>query len=122
MLFALVLVAAGARFGPERRRARVEFWAALALLAFLQITASVLNLLPMPGLDGGSIIQPWMSPEYQRAVDLFAPYGFILLFALLWNPRIGGWFFDAVFAVGDALGPAVVALRDRPRPDPLLAG
>ena len=72
--------------------------------AFLQLTASVLNLLPVPGLDGGNMIQPWLNPQWRKMYDLFAPYGFILLFALLWNPRIGGWFFDAVFAVGDLLG------------------
>ncbi|GAB3150246.1 site-2 protease family protein [Micromonospora sonneratiae] len=81
-----------------------EFWAGLALLAFLQLTASVLNLLPVPGLDGGNIIQPWLSPQWRRGYDLMAPYGFILLFALLWNPRIGGWFFDTVFTVGDLIG------------------
>jgi Zn-dependent protease len=82
----------------------VEFWAGLALLAFLQLTASVLNLLPVPGLDGGNMLQPWLNPQWRRAYDMFAPFGFILLFALLWNPRIGGWFFDAVFAVANVLG------------------
>ncbi|GIJ25437.1 site-2 protease family protein [Micromonospora qiuiae] len=102
VLFALVLVAVlrlGAPGGGP-----VEFWAAVALLAFLQVTASVLNLLPVPGLDGGNMIQPWLNPQWRRMYDLFAPYGFILLFALLWNPRIGGWFFDAVFAIGGFLG------------------
>ncbi|MGK5522126.1 site-2 protease family protein [Micromonospora sp. URMC 107] len=102
VLFTLVLVLAvrlGAAGGGP-----VEFWAAVALLAFLQLTASVLNLLPVPGLDGGNMIQPWLNPQWRRMYDLFAPFGFILLFALLWNPRIGGWFFDAVFAVGDFLG------------------
>ncbi|MEU9743184.1 site-2 protease family protein [Micromonospora chersina] len=82
----------------------LEFWAGVGLLAFLQLTASVLNLLPVPGLDGGNMIQPWLSPEYRRMYDLFAPYGFILLFALLWSPRIGNWFFGAVFDVADFLG------------------
>jgi Zn-dependent protease len=82
----------------------LEFWAGVALLAFLQLTASVLNLLPVPGLDGGNMIQPWLSPQWRRGYDLMAPYGFLLLFALLWNPRIGGWFFDAVFTVGNLLG------------------
>ena len=36
-----------------------NLWAALAFLAFLQVTATVLNLLPVPGLDGyGIILQP----------------------------------------------------------------
>ena len=74
-----------------------EFWQALALIAFLQITASLLNLLPVPGLDGGSIVRPWMSPAYQRAWDLFAPYGFILLFVALWQTELGEWFYRFVF-------------------------
>jgi Zn-dependent protease len=82
----------------------LEFWSALAALAFLQVTASVLNLLPIPGLDGGSIIQPWMSPAYQRAWNLFAPYGFILLFLALWQTRLGEWFYDLVFWLSDKLG------------------
>jgi Zn-dependent protease len=102
VLFTLVLVAA-LRIGFGNGGS-VEFWAGVGLLAFLQLTASVLNLLPVPGLDGGNMIQPWLSPAHRRTYDLFAPYGFILLFALLWSPRIGGWFFDAVFAVADVLG------------------
>jgi Zn-dependent protease len=82
----------------------VEFWAAVALLGFLQLTASVLNLLPVPGLDGGNMIQPWLSEKWRRGYDLMAPYGFILLFALLWNDRVGGWFFGAVFALADLIG------------------
>lgn len=84
--------------------ARPAFWSAVALLGFLQLTASVLNLLPVPGLDGGNMLQPWLPPRWQRGYDILAPYGFILLFGLLWNPRVGGWFFDAVYAAADAVG------------------
>ena len=81
-----------------------DFWVALAALAFLQVTASLLNFLPVPGLDGGNIIQPWLSPQYQRVYRLFAPYGFILLFALLWQSRINGWFFSAVGWLAGLIG------------------
>lgn len=102
IVFALLLVlpfALGVDVAP-----RVEFWAGVALLAFLQVTASVLNLVPMPGLDGGNTVQPWLSAQWRRGYDLLAPYGFLLLFGLLWNPTIGGWFFRGVFAVGDLIG------------------
>jgi len=82
----------------------LEFWSALAALAFLQVTASVLNFLPIPGLDGGSILAPWMSPAYQRAWNLFAPYGFILLFLLLWQTSLGQYFFDLVYWLSERLG------------------
>ncbi|GAA4599654.1 Zn-dependent protease [Actinoplanes octamycinicus] len=73
-----------------------EFWAALAALAFLQVTASVLNFLPIPGLDGGSILRPWLSAEYRRAWDMFAPFGFLLLFVALWQTSLSRYFYDVV--------------------------
>ena len=60
--------------------------------------------MPIPGLDGGGIIYPWLSREYQRAWNLFAPYGFILLFVVLWQPRINGHFYNFVFFFTDRLG------------------
>jgi len=80
------------------------FWVGLGALAFLQVTASLLNLLPVPGLDGGNIVHPWLSPPYQRAYNLFAPYGFILLFVLLWQSRINEWFFTLVGWLATAVG------------------
>jgi Zn-dependent protease len=80
------------------------FWAALALLAFLQVTAAILNLMPIPGVDGGGIVYPWLSREYQRAWNLFAPYGMFLLFILLWQPRINEHFFNFVYFFTDRLG------------------
>ncbi|MEV0154571.1 site-2 protease family protein [Micromonospora sp. NPDC050686] len=103
VLFTLALVVA-LRLGVAGGGGSIEFWAGLALLTFLQLTASLLNLLPVPGLDGGNMIQPWLNPQWRRMYDLFAPYGFILLFALLWNPRVGAVFFGAVFTLGDLLG------------------
>lgn len=84
--------------------ARPAFWISVAFLGFLQVTASILNLLPVPGLDGGNVLHPWLSPRWRRGYDMMAPYGFLLLFALLWNERVGGWFFTAVYHVADALG------------------
>jgi Zn-dependent protease len=81
-----------------------DFWVALGALAFLQVTASLLNLVPMPGLDGGNILQPWLSAPYQRAYNLFAPYGFMLLFVLLWQSRINQWFFAVVGWFTSAIG------------------
>jgi Zn-dependent protease len=80
------------------------FWAALAFLAFLQLTASILNFVPMPGVDGGNLLFPWLSPQWQRGFNHVAPYGMLLLIALLWSPVINAWFFEVVFAFGDVIG------------------
>lgn len=84
--------------------AHPEFWAGVAFLAFLQLTASLLNLVPIPGIDGGNLIEPWLSPQVRRGFATMAPYGFLLLFALLWEPRINRAFFWLVFTIGDAIG------------------
>jgi len=43
-------------------RDRIEFslYAALAFLAFLQVTTLIFNLIPVPGLDGWGILAPWL--------------------------------------------------------------
>src|ERR1700733_14673943 len=71
-------------------------WAGVAFLGFLQITALLINLLPIPGLDGYSALEPHLSPENQRALDQFKPYGFMLLFLLLLAPPLNRWFFGIV--------------------------
>jgi Zn-dependent protease len=80
------------------------FWSGLAFLAFLQLTAALLNLAPIPGVDGGNALRPWLSPQYRRGFDLVAPWGMILLFALLMSPLVGGFFFTVVDRIAAAVG------------------
>jgi Zn-dependent protease len=82
-------------------RHHAVLWAGVAFLGFLQIMAVVLNLLPIPGLDGYDALEPHLSPETQRALAPAKQFGvFILLFVLLapglnhWLFGIVGWLFD----------------------------
>jgi Zn-dependent protease len=84
--------------------AHVEFWEALAFLAFLQLTASVLNLLPIPGVDGGNAVRPRLNYEWRRGFDVVAPWGLFIFIALLFNPTIRDGFFSFVFWIGDLIG------------------
>jgi Zn-dependent protease len=84
--------------------AHEPFWSGLAFLGYLQLMAAMLNLLPIPGVDGGNIIEPWLSYEWRRGFAQVAPYGMLVLFLLLWTPRISGPFFDFVQWVGDLIG------------------
>ena len=77
---------------------------ALAFLALLQVTAAILNLLPVPGLDGYGILEPWLSHRVRRQVEPFAPFGLLAVFAVLWLPAVNTVFFDAVDGVLRALG------------------
>ena len=55
----------------------------LALLAFLQATAFILNLLPVPGLDGYGAIRPWLPPEVAFRLRKIEPDALILLVAVI---------------------------------------
>ncbi|WP_326697213.1 site-2 protease family protein [Streptomyces sp. NBC_01754] len=82
----------------------VTFRFALAFLALLQVTAAILNFLPVPGLDGYGVIEPWLSYRVRSQVAPFAPFGLIAVFGLLWIPEVNGVFFDAVDALLRGLG------------------
>ncbi|MGW0738118.1 site-2 protease family protein [Streptomyces sp. NPDC002851] len=77
---------------------------ALAFLALLQVTAAVLNFLPVPGLDGYGVLEPWLSHRVRRQVEPFAPYGLLAVFGILWIPGVNTAFFDAVYAALGGLG------------------
>jgi Zn-dependent protease len=61
------------------------FWAALTFLAYIQVASAILNLLPIPGLDGYGIIEPFLSADWRRIGAQIAPYGILLVFALLYS-------------------------------------
>ena len=84
--------------------AHANFWAGLAFLAFLQLTAAVLNLVPLPGVDGGNILRPWLTGGWARFFDAVAPYGMLILFALLFEPRVNLIFWTTVGTLADLLG------------------
>ncbi|MGR8010826.1 site-2 protease family protein [Streptomyces hypolithicus] len=77
---------------------------ALGFLALLQVTAAILNFLPVPGLDGYGVIEPWLSHGIRRQVEPLAPFGLLLVFAVLWIPAVNHVFFDAVDALLRGLG------------------
>ncbi|MGW3091869.1 site-2 protease family protein [Streptomyces sp. NPDC001102] len=81
-----------------------QFRYALAFLALLQVTAALLNFLPVPGLDGYGVIEPWLSYRVKRQVEPFAPFGLLFVFALLWVPAVNREFFDVVDAILRGLG------------------
>jgi len=62
-----------------------HFWAALAFLVFLQMTALLLNLIPIPPFDGFGIIAPWLSIELRMLANRLGMLPLLVLFYLLWQ-------------------------------------
>ncbi len=101
LLLGVALLAATRLFGSADHLA---FWIGVAFLGFLQITALLLNLLPIPGLDGFNALEPHLSPATQRALQPAKQFGFLILLMVLLAPGPNRMFFDAVFRLVDFLG------------------
>jgi Zn-dependent protease len=82
----------------------LQFWSAVAFLGFLQVTAAVLNLLPIPGLDGYAIIEPYLDPQTQQFGDKIKPWGLIGVIVLLQINSLNDAFFRLVNNVYDVFG------------------
>lgn len=102
VLFAIVLVLAAR---GHQDSTHVRFWSAFAFLGLLQVTAAVLNLLPIPGLDGWAIIEPYLDGETQRGANVIKPWGMLIVILLLQVNRLNAWFFDIVDRLYRLLNP-----------------
>jgi len=89
------------------------FWSAIAVIGWFQITAALLNLLPIPGLDGYGTIEPYLSVETQRALEPFKQWGMIGLFLVLYSARnINAAFFNLVDHVYNWTGAPYLYFHD----------
>lgn len=81
------------------------FFQAMAFLLTLEVAAVLLNLLPMPGLDGYGILEPWLPPMLRVRFNKMRRYGFIALFAAFWFiPSFNRAFWGVVDAIAQFLG------------------
>lgn len=82
-----------------------NFVEALAFLGFVEAIALVLNLLPIPGLDGFGIIRPWLPYSAQDLANRFGQGAIIGVFIVLWFvPPVSNAFFQFVFQLTSAVG------------------
>ena len=82
-----------------------SFFAALAFLGFIEAFALVLNLLPIPGLDGFGIIRPWLPYAAQDLATTFGQTGIFVVFIVLWFvPSVSQAFFEVVRQITDLGG------------------
>lgn len=80
------------------------FWAAMAFLGFLQVTALLLNLVPVPGLDGYGALEPHLSRKTQAKLDPVKQWGLLVFLLLLFIPFFNRAFFGVVSDVVGATG------------------
>ena len=85
-LCGLLIAATFTVAGHERwiTTGNIYFFAGLALLGFFMALGVVLNLLPVPGLDGFGIIRPWLPYSLQLSAMQFSTFAIYGVFLVLW--------------------------------------
>lgn len=107
VVLAVLLLAATRLFYDSAHSA---FWSGVAFLGFLQVTAVVLNLLPIPGLDGYGALEPHLDRDTQRSLEPVKQWGILVLLLLLFVPPLNQAFFSLVYWFFDFSGvPSVLA-------------
>lgn len=88
-------------------------WGALAFLIQLQVCALLLNLLPVPPLDGSGVLSPWLPRDARSAYESVSGFGFFVVFAALWFiPEANHAFWDVINRIVETMGvPAEAAYR-----------
>ena len=101
LLIAAVLVLVLTRTAMARNAAAP----ALAFLALLQVTAVILNLLPLPPLDGYRAIAPFLPKNLQMTFDRWGSVPLFILLLLTWvAPATSSWFWSMTFRIAGAIG------------------
>jgi Zn-dependent protease len=78
---------------------------ALSFLAYLQVTAVVLNLIPLPPLDGFGIIAPYLNPGLRETISRIGGSAMLIIFVLMWQvPLIGDIFGTITLFITSILG------------------
>ncbi|MDQ0395282.1 site-2 protease family protein [Labrys monachus] len=102
-LLVLLLLSIPFLLGLPETTGNPTFWSALAFLAALQASAAVLNLLPIPGLDGFGIIRPYLPYHLQALAQRVAPALNIVFLLMFLSPRFGAVIWGAVSTITTAL-------------------
>lgn len=94
--------------GLVLRFAPVNFtgvWPGLAFLALLQVTAVVLNLIPVPPFDGYNAIEPHLNEATRMQFEQTRGMFIWIVFLLLWFvPIVGNMFWGLIFFISRLFG------------------
>lgn len=86
---------------------QAAFWAALTFLAYLQVATALLNLCPIPGLDGYGMAEPYLPENIRRVGASLRPFGVLILLALLLFPPTRAVFSTVAGGLVDVAGAPV---------------
>lgn len=101
----IILISAAFQFGWLRNDPGSLAAVSLGFLLQLEISSLILNLLPVPPLDGFQAIAPWLPGEWREKLYAVANESLWILFLLLWFvPPLNALFWDVVYFFTQLLG------------------
>jgi Zn-dependent protease len=90
------------RFGPVGASG---IWPGLAFLGLLQVSAVVLNLIPLPPFDGFGILEPHLPMEMRiKLAETRGMLSFAVFFLLWYVPFISSMFWNIIFFLARLTG------------------
>lgn len=111
LLFAGLALLIHPKIGLVDAKLPVSSWPTWAVfvgtMALLQLFAVLLNLLPIPPLDGFQAIEPFLKPSTREQIMLspIGRFGFLIVVAaLLFVPGVNNAFFTAIEAIFEFIG------------------
>ena len=69
----------------------------------INLILAVLNLLPIPPLDGGRVVKGLLPPKQSGIFDNIEPYGLIIVMLLLFTGALGPILWPAINFLGNIL-------------------
>lgn len=104
LLMAIVLAVVLA-FAPADAWDKNSPWPGIAFLALLQLSALVLNLIPLPPFDGYGILEPFLAEGTRQWIDSMRTFIMLAVFLALWNiPIVNQMFWMQVYRIAYILG------------------
>jgi Zn-dependent protease len=82
------------------------FYPLIMLVAYLvqiNVMLAIFNLIPIPPLDGGHILQGLLPPRYAMEYSKIEPYGFIILLVLVFSGALGFLISPVIGTLNNAL-------------------
>lgn len=93
-IFLAIVLALVLHFGPVTSDG---IWPGLAFLTYLQITAAIFNLIPLPPFDGYGAIRPHLDQGLRQTLDSFGQFSLFVILALFWYvPQVSDGFWMLV--------------------------